>query len=86
MYNNVCIHQKSKRERMNKWQNTEGNEISSYLKIREAAKFLGISPNALRNWVKQGKVTSYRNPINNYCLFKKEDLAGLLKTITPLSE
>ena len=64
-----------------KWANTEGNQISNYVMIRDAAKFLGVSANALRNWVKQGKIKSYRNPINNYCLFKKEDLEEFLKRI-----
>lgn len=56
-------------------------KITDYLKIREAAKFLGVTANTLRNWEKEKKLFTYRNPINKYRLYKKEDLEKLLTNI-----
>jgi DNA-binding transcriptional MerR regulator len=42
---------------------------------------LGVSPMTLRNWDKQDKLKPYRNPINGYRLYKKEDLLGVLRSI-----
>lgn len=56
-------------------------KITEYLTIKEAAEFLGISPSTLRNWEKQGKLSTHRNPVNSYRLYRKEDLERLLKQI-----
>ncbi|MBW2969393.1 MerR family transcriptional regulator [Candidatus Woesearchaeota archaeon] len=53
-------------------------KFSDYLMITEAAKFLGVSGNTLRNWEKEGKIKVYRHPMNNFRLYKKEDLEFLL--------
>lgn len=57
------------------------DKITEYLTIKEAGEFLGISPSTLRNWEKQGKLSTHRNPVNNYRLYRKEDLEGFLQTI-----
>jgi len=59
-------------------------KIADYLKITEAAKFLGVTTNTLRNWEKEKKITVYRNPQNMYRLYKKEDLEALLANIKPV--
>jgi DNA (cytosine-5)-methyltransferase 1 len=59
-------------------------KINDYLKIQDAADFLGVDPNTLRNWEKDKKITPYRNPINQYRLYKKEDLEKLLNNIKPV--
>ncbi len=56
-------------------------KLDAYLTIREAAEFLGVSTNTLRNWGRDGKVPMHRNPINGYRLFKRSDLEELLKQI-----
>jgi MerR family transcriptional regulator, copper efflux regulator len=56
-------------------------KIIDYLQIQEAAEFLGITPNTLRNWEKGKKIAVYRNPQNSYRLYKKEDLEALLNGI-----
>jgi excisionase family DNA binding protein len=56
-------------------------KLSDYLRISEAAEFLGVSPNTLRNWVNSGKVAAIRHPVNDYRLFARKDLAGLLKRL-----
>src|SRR5215469_4939234 len=52
-----------------------------YLRIKEAARLLGISEATLRNWCKQGKIKVHRNPVNGYRLFKKGDLDELLLAV-----
>lgn len=55
--------------------------IRDYLTIKEAAAFLGVSPNTLRNWERTGKLTTYRHPLNGYRLYKQVELAALLAAI-----
>ena len=59
----------------------EVEKLSDYLRISEAAEYLGVSPNTLRNWVNAGKVVAIRHPVNDYRLFKREDLDDLLKQV-----
>lgn len=53
-------------------------KLRDYLRISEAAEYLGVSANTLRNWGAAGKITVHRNPVNQYRLFKKADLDALL--------
>lgn len=55
--------------------------LDDYLRIKEAAEYLGVSPNTLRNWGRGGKITERRNPMNGYRIYKKSDLDRLLETI-----
>jgi phage antirepressor YoqD-like protein len=59
-------------------------KIIDYLKIKDAADFLGVTPNTLRNWEREKKITVYRNPQNAYRLYKQEDLEQLLGNIKPV--
>jgi len=45
-----------------------------YLTIKQTAELIGITPLTLRNWDKAGKLKAYRNPINNYRVYKQEDI------------
>ena len=56
-------------------------KIDDYLKIRDAADLVGVSPSTLRNWERQGKLKAYRNPLNRYRLYLRQDLESLLKEI-----
>ncbi|MGO8683140.1 MAG: MerR family transcriptional regulator [Thermoleophilia bacterium] len=56
-------------------------KLDEFVTIKQAAKFLGVSPNTLRNWHRDGKMAVYRNPISGYRLFKKADLEELLRQI-----
>lgn len=51
----------------------------NYLRVKEAAEFLGVSSLTLRNWDKKGKLVSYRHPINNYRLYRQIDLEKFLE-------
>lgn len=57
------------------------SKLSEYLTITDAAEYLGVSPNTLRNWGRDGKIPMHRNPINGYRLFKQSDLDRVLKEI-----
>lgn len=52
--------------------------IADYLSVSEAAKYLGVSSSTLRNWDQSGTFPATRHPINNYRLYRKADLEGLL--------
>jgi MerR family transcriptional regulator, copper efflux regulator len=56
-------------------------KLRDYLRISEAAEYLGVSPNTLRNWENAGKVVAVRHPLNGYRLFKRKDLDALLKLV-----
>jgi len=57
--------------------------LKDFLRISEAADYLGVSPNTLRNWVNAGKVAACRHPVNGYRLFQKTDLDALLRKVIP---
>lgn len=60
-------------------------KLDGYLRIKEAAEYLGISANTLRNWGRDGRVPEHRHPVNNYRLYKVSDLDRLLrKTAKPI--
>lgn len=52
-----------------------------YLTVKQVARILGITPLTVRNWDKAGKLTAYRNPMNNYRLYKVEDIEGIIRDI-----
>lgn len=51
---------------------------NEFLTIKEVAKLLGVTPLTLRNWDKSGKFTATRHPINNYRVYKKQEVLMLL--------
>jgi DNA (cytosine-5)-methyltransferase 1 len=52
-----------------------------YYTIKQAASLLGVSALTLRNWDKNGKLIAYRHPMNNYRVYKKDDLDSIMKSI-----
>lgn len=55
--------------------------LQEYMTIKDAAEYLGVTPNTLRNWGVAGKITEYRHPINNYRLYKPTDLEHVLAQV-----
>ena len=53
-------------------------KLRDYLRIAQAAEYLGVSPNTLRNWERAGKIPAHRHPVNRYRLFRQQDLDALL--------
>ena len=49
-----------------------------YVRVKQAAQILGVSPNTIRAWGAAGKLPEYRHPVNNYRLFKRVDLETVL--------
>lgn len=54
-------------------------QLNGYLTVKEAAQYLGVSPATLRNWDRAGKLTPCRHPVNDYRLYRKEDLERILR-------
>ena len=55
-----------------------------FVTIKKASRLLGVSTLTLRNWDKSGKFKALRHPINNYRVYKIEDidnLMGEMKTV-----
>lgn len=52
-----------------------------YITIKQASKILGVSPLTLRNWDKNGKLKALRHPMNNYRVYKMEDLERVIHEI-----
>ena len=57
------------------------SRVDAYLQIAEAAEMLGVCQNTLRNWGRAGKVTEYRHPVNNYRLYKQEELENMVRQL-----
>jgi len=52
-----------------------------YLTIKETSEILGVTPLTLRNWDKKGKLIARRHPVNNYRVYKREEIDSLLRKI-----
>jgi DNA-binding transcriptional MerR regulator len=49
------------------------------ISIKEASLMLGVTPLTLRNWDKSGKLKAMRHPLNNYRVYKVDEIEVLLK-------
>lgn len=54
---------------------------NKYLNIQEASKILGVTPLTLRNWDKKGMLAAYRNPANNYRVYRKDQIELFVRKI-----
>ena len=52
-----------------------------YITIKQAAKIINVSPITLRNWDRDGKLKAHRHPMNNYRVYKIEDLEKVIQEI-----
>lgn len=52
-----------------------------YLTIKQAAVLLGVSPLTLRNWDKRGQLIAHRHPVNNYRVYKIDEIEKLIQKI-----
>lgn len=52
-----------------------------FLTVNEVARLIGVSPLTIRNWDQKGKLRAYRNPVNNYRMYKIEEVESILKQI-----
>lgn len=49
----------------------------NYITIKEAAEILGVNPMTLRRWDKKGQFKACRHPINDYRIYKSEQIKKL---------
>ncbi len=52
--------------------------LEGFLRVKQAAEMLGVSPNTVRAWGADGKIPEYRHPVNNYRLYKRAELERIL--------
>jgi MerR family transcriptional regulator, copper efflux regulator len=52
-----------------------------YITIKQASEIVGVTPLTLRNWDKNGKLKAHRHPMNNYRVYKIEDLENVIQDI-----
>ncbi len=57
-----------------------------FLTVKEVARLLGVTPLTVRNWDTKGKLVAYRNPVNNYRMYKVEDVEVILRQIDQSKE
>jgi len=64
-------------------------ELEGFVRVKQAAAMLGVSPNTIRAREANEKIPEYRHPVNNYRLYKLADLERILrpleKSVTRLS-
>lgn len=53
--------------------------MEEFLTIKQAAEKLGVNPETLRRWDKNGKFKSVRHPINNYRVYSSNQIESLVK-------
>ena len=54
---------------------------NQYITIKQASKILNVTTLTLRNWDKNGKLKAHRHPMNNYRVYKIEDLETVIRDI-----
>lgn len=52
-----------------------------YVRVKQAAAMLGLSPNTVRKWGALGKIPEFRHPVNRYRLYRKSDLERLIAKV-----
>jgi excisionase family DNA binding protein len=60
--------------------------LKVFMRISDAAEYLGVSPNTLRNWENAGKIAAHRHPVNGYRLFRREELDSVLQQVQQVTE
>jgi site-specific DNA-methyltransferase (adenine-specific) len=55
--------------------------MSKYITIKKAAKLLHVTPLTLRNWDRSGKLKAYRHPVNNYRVYRLDQVEAFLRKL-----
>lgn len=56
-------------------------EREGFVTVKEAARLLDVVPNTVRAWGAAGRITEYRHPVNNYRLYKRNELEDVLRKL-----
>jgi DNA repair protein RadD len=49
-------------------------ELDDFLQVGDAAEYLGVSPQTLRRWDREGRLAAVRRPGSNYRFYRRADL------------
>ncbi len=55
--------------------------MRQYITIKKAAKLLHVTPLTLRNWDKRGKLRAYRHPVNQYRIYRLDQIEEFLRRL-----
>ena len=55
--------------------------IKEYIRIKDVVILLNISKLTLRNWDKNKKLCTQKHPINNYSVYLKTEIDGIIEQI-----
>ena len=66
---------------MKTYKNIKKLADKKFFTVGEVAYILGVTSLTLRNWDKLGKLKARRNPINNYRVYKFEDVERFLRRL-----
>ncbi len=55
--------------------------MQRYITIKNAARFLHVTPLTLRNWDKAGRLKAYRHPANNYRIYRLDQIESFLRQL-----
>jgi superfamily II DNA or RNA helicase len=50
------------------------SDLPEFLQVGEAAEFIGVSPQTLRRWDRDGRLTAVRRPENGYRYYRRSEL------------
>jgi DNA-binding transcriptional MerR regulator len=56
-------------------------QVKGMLRVGEAAAFLGVTAETLRNWDKSGRLLAVRHPVTGYRYYEAKDLEHFLKQV-----
>ncbi len=60
-------------------------ELPKLISIKKAAEIIGVTPLTLRNWDRDGKLKALRHPMNNYRVYRRQDIEKLILSINETS-
>ncbi len=56
-------------------------DAEELLTVSQAAVFMGVSSNTIRNWDRSGKLKAVRHPMNKYRLYTRKQLEAVLRKL-----
>jgi excisionase family DNA binding protein len=56
-------------------------KVNEYLKVGEAAEYLGVSKDTVRRWDTAGQLKARRHPISDFRLYMRSDLDAFLSVL-----
>lgn len=61
-------------------------KLDGMLRVGEAAAYLSVTTETLRNWDKSGRLVPTRHPVTGYRYYRQEDLDAFLAAIVAKRE